>query len=92
MPVITLKTIDCPHCHKPIRATTIDIESFKKNMFNITETTLKIWNDRTHCWICKEKPKVGETWGLSLNNNERNRLFCPKCSEVIENKLKGQHE
>ena len=82
MSVITLGKV-------PARSRTIDIQQFKKEMFEITESTLRIWKNKKCCWRCKNIPAVGEKWGLSINVGEKNRLFCPTCAEYIEKELAG---
>lgn len=70
-------------CGKGTTRRYILIKHFSKNMFPITGDTLRIWNDKKRCWKCKTMPLIGETWGLSLNGKERNRLYCGKCSEEV---------
>ena len=67
----------------------IDIAIFRKKMFTITNNTIRIWNDKKRCWRCKKKPKIGEIWGISINNREKNRIFCPGCAELVGNELKS---
>ena len=86
MPVIEIVKAKCDKCGSGKR--TIDISHFRKGMFAITESTLRIWNGKKRCWVCKKLPNVGEKWGMSTNNSERNRLYCPECSEIIERKLR----
>ena len=84
--IIELSHKDCV-CGRRISTRAIDIKQFKKDMFPITETTLRIWNDKKCCWKCKKKPQIGERWGMSINYNERNRLFCPICAEYVEKEI-----
>ena len=89
MTIVNLKSKNCA-CGRSISTKTIDIESFRKEMFAITDSTLMIWNNKKCCWRCKKKPEVGENWGISINNGEKNRIFCPECAEFIENELKNE--
>jgi len=86
---IVLSEKNCK-CGEIISKRKIDIRIFRKEICEITETTLRIWNDKKCCWKCKTKPKAGEKWGVSFNNVERNRLFCPKCSSFIEKKMENK--
>lgn len=86
MPVIEIVKAKCDKCGGGRR--TIDIRNFQKSFFAITLKVLQIWNGKKKCWVCKKQPKVGERWGVSINNGERNRIYCPICSELIEKKLK----
>lgn len=85
MPVIEIVKAKCDKCGSGRRV--IDIKSFAKNFCIITESTLRIWNGKKKCWICKKQPEVDERWSISINNGERNRLYCPACGELIEKKL-----
>ena len=84
MPIIYLGKV-CNMCGRGGRP--INITVFKRDMFKITNGTIAIWNDKKCCWKCKAKPLDGETWGMSMNGPERNRLFCPTCAEWMEAKL-----
>ena len=88
MTLITLSEKSCK-CGEKISTRKIDIKSFRQDMFKIDEKTLQIWNGGSSkkCWKCKKSPVVGETWGLSNNNGERNRLFCPDCAKFIAERL-----
>ncbi len=84
MTLIILSTKQCK-CGEKISGRTIDIKEFRKEMFTITENDI---SRKWKCWKCKEQPKVGEKWGISINNSEKNRLFCPGCAGAIANLLK----
>lgn len=70
---------------------TINIKSFQKDFVLITDRILNVWSDRhkcwVKCWVCKKKPVAGESWGFSFNEGEKNRLYCPKCSEMVQKKI-----
>jgi len=84
--VIVLKK-GCDHCGRGYRR--IHIKSFVKDLCVVNGVVFKIWSDRKRCcWKCKAKPQEGETWGMSLNRKEANRLFCPRCSDWLEGKIK----
>ena len=85
MPFIELKPPSCKHCGSGRRR--INIKSFLKDFVLITDRILNVWSDRHKCWVCKKKPVAGELWGLSVNEGERNRLYCPKCSEMVQEKI-----
>jgi hypothetical protein len=74
-------------CGKKIGGRNIIIKSFADFGAPISESTLRIWNNKKCCWRCKVKPNVGELWFLSLNLGEPNRLFCAKCGEFIMSQL-----
>jgi hypothetical protein len=84
MPTIELKQASCT-CGSGKRD--INIRQFRKDFIVVTKSTLRIWCGRTKCWVCKKIPVVGETWGISINNNEKNRLYCPECADDIEQKM-----
>ena len=78
-------------CGEVISCKTIDIKAFKQGMFKVDEKAIKAWTDGKHklktCWRCGKLPEIGEVWGLSLNNGERNRLFCEKCGVFVADQL-----
>ena len=85
MPIIQIKPASCEHCGSGKR--TINIDQFRKDFTIVTEAALGIWNGKTKCWVCKKPPVVGEVWGISINIGEKNRLYCPECSNTIEQQL-----
>ena len=91
MPIVILTTKDCT-CGRRISTRTINIKSFRKEMFPITEIIVRIWNNKKCCWLCKKKPKIKELWGISINYDEKNRMYCPECAEFIEKQLNSQKE
>lgn len=84
MPFIELKPPSCKHCGSGRR--TINIKSFRKDFVLVTERILNVWHNKC-CWVCKKKPVVGESWGISFNEGEKNRLYCQKCSEMVQEKI-----
>jgi len=85
MPMIEIVKAKCEHCGSGRKV--INIKDFKKNFCIIASSTIQIWNGRKKCWICKKQPEVGEWWSISINIGERNRLYCPECSEIVERRL-----
>ncbi|MFW9871980.1 MAG: hypothetical protein ACFFG0_02685 [Candidatus Thorarchaeota archaeon] len=86
--IIKLKEATCKHCGSGRKV--INIKYFNKDFIFITTTILKIWgkDNKKKCYRCHKKPKLGETWGVSINYNEKNRIFCSECSLFIDKKLK----
>ena len=84
MSKIVIKEATCTKCGKGKRV--IDIDIFKINCITITNTIIKIWKKRV-CWLCKKHPEINEKWSISISNNDKNRVWCEKCSKFIESKL-----
>lgn len=68
---------------------TLDVKHFKKETFKITESVLKMWDTKC-CWKCKKKPQLNEVCGMVNSHSEPNRIFCPVCSEYVEERLKEE--
>ncbi len=85
MPVVEIVKAKCDKCGGGRRI--ININQFKKEFTTVAESALRIWNGKTKCCVCKKQPEVGEKWGISINNGEKNHLYCPTCSELIEKTL-----
>lgn len=80
---IILKDYKC-ECGRSVKKWKLKYETFKKDYFNVTERTASVIWKKKCCWLCKSKPVAGEKWSMSFGGKlEKNRLFCPECSEVI---------
>ncbi len=88
MKTVVLSKNHCENCDHVTGKRTINIKHFKKNFVPLNKSALKIWESRkTKCWWCKKKPVLGETWGLSINPPEKNRVWCAVCAEKLEKEL-----
>lgn len=81
---ITIKEATCVHCGSGKRVAQID--SFKKDFVVVNASIVKSWAKKS-CWLCKKPPEVGEQWALSISNEDKNRLWCPKCAKDVELKF-----
>jgi len=85
---IILSTKLC-ECGRIISRRTIDVEQFVQMSLFMSEPILRKFKHirDEKCWKCKTSPKQGEWWGLSINHGEKNRVFCPKCSQFMQDEL-----
>lgn len=88
MPIVTLSETKCA-CGRIKSKRTMNITAWEKELFAITPKMTNIFSkSNKRCWKCKNKPIIsGELWGLSINKGEKNRLFCPECSNYIQQEL-----
>lgn len=73
-------------CGNKVGGRSIRIQQFAEFDFKLTQRTVDIWKNKS-CWKCKAKPVVDQEWSMSINVGERNRLFCPDCTEFIKKQL-----